>query len=197
MKNKFKIDDNTMTAIFLIVVLTFGLLIFGANIQHSQRQIAEIHNVQTEKPIGYSQETEPEMKAIDMVMNIQYEYSIKNVYDYAESMNAASIKYNVPVSHIYAVILTESGFDEKAKSSAGAIGPMQIIPKHWESSEYDPKVFHENIMLGAFILNKYKKKCGDTWECAFKSYNVGITNYRNKKKLKAQERYWTKIKKHL
>lgn len=53
------------------------------------------------------------------------EYPIK----YSELVEKYSSEYNVPKDLLYAVIKTESGFNENAKSSAGAIGLTQITPE--------------------------------------------------------------------
>ena len=137
-------------------------------------------------------------KVSDLIISVQLEYGIMNSNDYINSIYEASLKYNVPPEYIVAALATESSFRENAVSYAGAIGPMQIIPRFWSGIEgYDPNIFHDNIQLGTFILSEYKIKCGGTWECAFKAYNVGITNYRNKKLIKSQEIYWKEIFKNL
>ena len=131
---------------------------------------------------------------MNMIISIQYEFGIKNSNDYVDAIFDASEKYGVPHIYLIAAVAEESSFREDAESFAGAIGPMQVIPRFWaDKTEYDPNVFYDNIQLGAYILQHYKSKCGNTWECAFKAYNVGITNYNNNKLVDAQKRYWKKI----
>ena len=47
---------------------------------------------------------------------------------YEETVTKYSVEYGVPEYVIYAVIRTESGFDSGARSGAGALGLMQIMP---------------------------------------------------------------------
>ena len=105
---------------------------------------------------------------------------------YESEVNAASEKYNVEKALIYAVIKTESNFDPAAKSVAGAMGLMQIMPdtftwlnsyyvkddSHKTEDLYDPKI---NIEYGTQLLSILLEKYGveDTALCA---YNGGVGN---------------------
>ncbi len=51
---------------------------------------------------------------------------------YEQIVEAYAIEYNVPKEFIYAVIHTESGFDENAQSDVGARGLMQITNETFE-----------------------------------------------------------------
>lgn len=142
-----------------------------------------------------------EAKAIEEWNKIVYHITIDLnrpaaiAWMYAQPVVEASKKYDVPVEIILAVIEVESEFNQEAVSWAGALGSMQVVPFHWEAVvDYDPLDFNGNIMLGTFVLSRYKGKLGD-YESALKAYNVGITNFRKGKKLGAQKRYITKIDK--
>ena len=56
---------------------------------------------------------------------LQAEFPMK----YSDEVKKYAGEYDVPEDLIYAVIHTESGYDEKAKSHAGAIGLTQITPE--------------------------------------------------------------------
>lgn len=60
---------------------------------------------------------------------IRYAYPVK-YEDYVEKYSA---QYDVPKTLLLAVIKTESSFDPKAESSAGALGLTQMTPEtfHW------------------------------------------------------------------
>lgn len=106
----------------------------------------------------------------------------------------ASDAHQVPSNILISVLSVESEFQLDAKSSAGAIGPAQVVPASWKKSlGYDIKDPIQNIYAGAYILNNYKETCGD-WNCALRSYNVGITNFLKGKKKTAQTQYVNKVK---
>lgn len=94
--------------------------------------------------------------------------------------------YNVEKALVYAVINTESRFDEKSVSYKGASGLMQIMQPtaDWAAQQigidgysydriYEPEI---NIHIGCWILNKlYEKYDGDIiLVCA--AYNAGTGN---------------------
>jgi soluble lytic murein transglycosylase-like protein len=93
-----------------------------------------------------------------------------------------SKKYGYDPLLLTAVIITESSFNNYARSSKGALGLMQIRPStgkylaskvnvEWKgsSSLYDPET---NIVLGAYYLNKLFVDFGDLG-LALEAYNHG------------------------
>ncbi|MEE8128536.1 MAG: lytic transglycosylase domain-containing protein, partial [Nitrospinaceae bacterium] len=106
-----------------------------------------------------------------------------------------SKKYDYDPLFLTALIVTESSFNNWAKSRKGALGLMQIKPRtgHALASEmgtawagpstlFDPAT---NIALGAFYLNKLKKRFKDM-NIALEAYNHGpsrIARYLRKGKL--------------
>ena len=93
-----------------------------------------------------------------------------------------SKKYGYDPLFLTAVIITESSFNNYARSSKGALGLMQIRPStgkelasevnvKWNgsSSLYDPET---NIILGAYYLNKLFIDFGDLG-LALEAYNHG------------------------
>lgn len=91
-------------------------------------------------------------------------------YDVIVSRNCE--EFGVDESLVYAVIHTESGFDEQARSEVGALGLMQIMPDTFmwlqkglpperpldESALLDPEV---NIRYGVYYLSRLKGLFGD------------------------------------
>ncbi len=100
---------------------------------------------------------------------------------YSEYVESYCEKYNVPSDIVYAVIRTESGFDENAVSSAGAVGLMQITPDTYDWLLYirkEEKVSElysaeTNIDFGTYFLSYLYKKFGN-WETVFAAYNAGM-----------------------
>jgi len=91
---------------------------------------------------------------------------------------AASQKYNVPVSLLKAVAKAESNFRADATSCCGAMGIMQLMPGTAKSlgvtDAYDPE---QNIMGGAKYLSQLLNEFGDT-ALAVAAYNAGPGNVR-------------------
>ena len=83
----------------------------------------------------------------------------------------------VPPSLALAVAKVESGFDERALSSVGARGVMQIMPKtamgEFNVSAgrlWDPRL---NIQLGIAYLERLYRQYGGRWDLALSHYNGG------------------------
>lgn len=95
-------------------------------------------------------------------------------------INESAAKEDISPLFIEAVILTESKFDEKARSHVGAVGMMQLMPETaaWISEQSgilsdhleEPK---ENISLGAWYLNFLLKKYHNNEVLALAAYNAG------------------------
>jgi transglycosylase-like protein with SLT domain len=84
---------------------------------------------------------------------------------------------NVPVSLALAVAKVESDFNEKALSSAGARGVMQIMPatgRHefglQPNQLWNPEL---NIRTGIRFLEKLHSQYGQRWDLALSHYNGG------------------------
>lgn len=98
----------------------------------------------------------------------RFQAMVRNWADLAEE---ASVDYHVPLAWIYAVMWSESGGDPKAKSPAGALGLMQVMPFHFKDGEnpLDPRT---NIRRGASILQSARAKASDLVQVA-SIYNAG------------------------
>lgn len=100
----------------------------------------------------------------------------------------ASARYGVPEEHMISMLAVESKFDPFPKKKGGLIGPAQVESKYWKNNgKYNIYKPDENIYLGAKILRSYKDECGN-WDCALRSYNVGIgAHLRGENKSKQRE----------
>lgn len=103
--------------------------------------------------------------------------------DYLDEVTMSSLDYEVDIYLVYAIIKVESSFDASAKSSAGALGLMQLIPdtaeymKGEELAEeelFDPTI---NIDLGIKYL-KYLSEKFNSREWVIVAYNAGETKAR-------------------
>lgn len=101
---------------------------------------------------------------------------------YAETVNRYAAEYGVPPSLIFAVIHTESHFEENAVSTAGAKGLMQLMDETYEWIQtkiegepepldriFDPEV---NIRCGSKLLEVLHGQFTHT-ETALAAYNAG------------------------
>jgi hypothetical protein len=93
------------------------------------------------------------------------------VSHWKEWVDEAVLDYRVPESWMWAIMWAESRGDPKAKSPAGAIGLMQVMPYHFKSGEepFDPRT---NIRAGARYLQTIRAKVSDLVQAA-SMYNAG------------------------
>ncbi len=107
--------------------------------------------------------------------------------EYSEYVSKYSSKYNIPEYVIYAVIKVESDFVPTAKSSADAMGLMQMTPSTFEwltgrehldeglpaEALYIPEV---SIRYGTYYLQYLYRKFDYNWDTAIAAYNGGEGN---------------------
>ncbi|MCO4783803.1 MAG: lytic transglycosylase domain-containing protein [Candidatus Cloacimonetes bacterium] len=101
-----------------------------------------------------------------------------------------SKKFDVDIGLIYAIMREETHFNERAKSHAGALGLMQLMPKtakelHHEISIKFPGLFKSkfntsdlfrfelNIIYGVYYLSKLKKRYKGQLQYMVAAYNAG------------------------
>ncbi|MBP6715445.1 MAG: lytic transglycosylase domain-containing protein [Acidobacteria bacterium] len=94
----------------------------------------------------------------------------------AHPIDAAIAKYArlhaVDPTLIRAIIGAESGFEHSARSSAGAIGLMQLMPGTARDLGVDPRVLEQNVEGGVRYLSGLLKTFGGV-ELALVAYNAG------------------------
>jgi len=103
---------------------------------------------------------------------------------YSDIVLQASLTHGIEPALIYAVILSESGFDRYAVSHAGAVGLMQIMPSTAEfiarqrGIEFNKEMLFDpatNIDFGTYYLARMYKRFGNMRE-AIAAYNAGEGN---------------------
>ena len=104
-------------------------------------------------------------------------------------IEAHAVNYGLEPSLVAAVVYTESKFDPRAESSAGALGLMQLLPDtaqgiadrtgggNFRTSDlYDPEL---NVRNGCWYLSALRDKYSDhpqALELALAAYNAGQGN---------------------
>jgi soluble lytic murein transglycosylase len=110
--------------------------------------------------------------------------------DYAPVVTGNARLYHLDPALVAAVVYEESQFDPKARSAAGAVGLMQLLPDtargialHTGGTKFDPATDlldpDLNVRYGCWYLQHLQKKYahydnGD--ELALAAYNAGQTN---------------------
>jgi len=104
---------------------------------------------------------------------------------YEEQVKQLSAEYALDEALIYAVIRTESGFDEQAQSTAGAQGLMQLMPataewiaKKADLGEVEGRLFEPllNMRLGCWYLVWLRNYYQGDMRQALIAYNAGLSN---------------------
>ncbi len=102
---------------------------------------------------------------------------------YQDQVNEMASKTKLPSSLIYSIMKQESAFNEKARSSADAMGLMQVVPRLAKQLSkkfevpyrtthdlYDPLI---NIQLGSFELMEQVRKQNGQLTYVAAAYNAG------------------------
>jgi soluble lytic murein transglycosylase len=110
--------------------------------------------------------------------------------EYASIVSGNARLYHLDPALVAAVIYEESQFDPKARSGAGAVGLMQLLPDtargiavHTGGTKFDPATDlldpDLNVRYGCWYLNHLRQKYArypNGPELALAAYNAGQTN---------------------
>ena len=115
------------------------------------------------------------------ITNIEYKE-----LDYKKLVPVTDVNSNSCfVSTVHSVIKQESNFKHRAKSSAGAIGLMQLMPKTAEAEakligipykKRDLYNAYNNLQLGSNLLDRLIKRYNNNFVYVFYAYNAGEVN---------------------
>lgn len=92
---------------------------------------------------------------------------------YAPLIQAAAQKYQVDPKLVSAVAEAESDFSQDARSGAGAVGVMQLMPETAAALGVNPYDARENIDGGAHYLRQMLDTFGGDVRKAVAAYNAG------------------------
>lgn len=124
------------------------------------------------------------MKRIFLAMFLFVATVSSSFGDTLSKIQESVVKYTkdseIDDSLVYAIIETESQFNPKARSSEGAVGLMQILPRaHPKLSVAKLYTIDYNVKHGVRILEEYLKATGSMRK-ALKKYSGGDPRYVNK-----------------
>lgn len=113
------------------------------------------------------------MLSLELYRNLK---TSADLVKFKQEINQAAQKTGIAASLIAAIIMTESGFNPQAQSSAGARGLMQLMPETMmDLGVDDPFDSTANINAGAMYLKKQIKRF-KTLDLALAAYNAGPAN---------------------
>jgi soluble lytic murein transglycosylase-like protein len=92
--------------------------------------------------------------------------------DLRHAFVTAAAATHVPLPLLVAVARVESRFDAGARSRAGAIGLLQLMPRTAGELHYDPAQTSSNVMAGALYLRRQLEHYQST-ALALAAYNAG------------------------
>ncbi|HEY5295277.1 MAG TPA: lytic transglycosylase domain-containing protein, partial [Gaiellaceae bacterium] len=91
---------------------------------------------------------------------------------YRTAFVSAATAQHVPLALLVSVATVESRFDANARSTAGAVGLLQLLPSTAGDLQVDPDQPESNILGGATYLHQMLDRFGST-ELALAAYNAG------------------------
>lgn len=98
----------------------------------------------------------------------------ENTRLYLPHIKSAARKYRIDPALLHAIVDTESSFNPQARSKAGALGLMQLMPETAQrlgvKNSLDPE---ENIQAGAFYFRQLLDKFNQNIRLSLAAYNAG------------------------
>lgn len=115
---------------------------------------------------------------MEKLINETTDPKMKSIY---LNVDKYSKEYGVDPKLVLAIIKTESNFNPNVKSSAGAMGLMQLMPFNCETFNVkNPFDIEENIRGGIAHFKEYLDRYNGNVEMALMAYNGGPTRMANR-----------------
>ena len=182
-----------------------GLTPYSSSLYHFQES-AFLKQEENRRALALKNEASVKNKIVRLMAEYKSDLKPNTRKTISGHIMRESKKYGHDPLFLTALILTESSFDNRARSKRGALGLMQIRPNtgvalaeetklEWKGqlTLFDPA---SNIALGAYYLNKLIQRFGDI-SLALEAYNYGPTKLtRYLKKGVQPKRYSQKVLNH-
>lgn len=113
-----------------------------------------------------------------IIQNVGRTIGVRDLNRMANAIIDNSYEFNLTIPQILAQIKVESNFNSTAKSPAGALGLMQIMPQTLEyiqskiNKKLNPYSIYDNINAGAYYISKQLYDF-ENYDLALQSYNIG------------------------
>lgn len=145
----------------------------------SSDTVQQILSVQPQNTSDTSTQTtvSPDTETSDISQTFSSSNTVSAPADLNTYFEEAAEKYNVDANLLKAIAKQESNFNPSARSSAGAMGIMQLMPSTAKSLGItDAYNAHDNIMGGAQVIAQNLKKYNGDVSLALAAYNAGSGN---------------------
>jgi transglycosylase-like protein with SLT domain len=172
------------SAVIQFEEVVFAKALYLAEQKENFEKQKEIAEKEAQKEIQLSYERKIKEKIRQVISAYQRRMDPQHFEKIPGMILAESKVYGYDPMFVTALIITESSFNNKARSHRGAMGLMQILPRtgvalasekemEWKGSPtlYNPEI---NIALGTYYLNKLENRFGDL-NLALEAYNHGPT----------------------
>lgn len=186
-----------IASLTVLVSLLALPLTFEARVIESTPVTEVVRNIGYCPKEDYHDPLEGKKEYIHTLLKYVYNVNPDHVDWWTFYIAEAAARYSVPEDRMISLLAVESKFDPFPKKKGGLVGPGQIKAKYWKNNgKYNIYQPDENIFQTARILRSYKDQCGN-WDCALKSYNVGISAHLKGQDKSKQLKYIGLINKNL